>query len=139
MKNNSGKKERYFILARQVIYLCIFIAAIIGFIVSITKSTTLLTIFVLPLICILSFFLFLHSLLLSCKVYKYKEKTIIVYAGHWNHYIKVNDMLLDEHRSFTKWFTIHLSGICDGDIFEAKITNFGRISLKINNQLYKQK
>ncbi len=136
MKYNAGKKELYFILIRQIIYLCIFIAASIGFIISIANTVNVFSLFILPMICIFSFFLVLHGLTLACKIYTYQGKKIIIYAGHWNYYIKVDSIVLDRHKNFTKWFTIYLYGKYKKDIFEAKITNLGKITLKINNQVY---
>ena len=136
MKNNLGKKEKVSILTRQIVCLLLFMAATIALLVAIAKNAAVLAIFVLPVLCVITFCMFLYSLLLSYKIYHYNGKTIVVYAGHWNHYIKIDGVLLDEHKSFTKWFTIYLSGTHENAIFEAKITNLGRISLKINNKLY---
>lgn len=136
MKNDLGKKEKYSILLRQIIYLLLFVATTIAFILSIVNGVAVLAIFILPFGCMLTFFLFLYSLLLSYQIYHFNGQTIVVYAGHFTHYIKIDNVLLDEHKSFIKWFTIYLSGTQNNNIFEAKITNLGKITLKINDKLY---
>ena len=77
------------------------------------------------------------SLLLSCKVYDYDGKEVIVYAGWFHHYMKVSGVPLDEHNTIMYFTPIVLSTtLKDGTILQATISLTNRISLKINNQLY---
>lgn len=81
---------------------------------------------------------FICSLLLSCKVYEYNGKTIIVYAGFYHHYLKVDGEIMDEHNTLTSFTAIPLScTLDDGAVLHATITMTNRISLKINDRLYK--
>lgn len=84
-----------------------------------------------------AFAFFISSLLLSCKVYSYNDKEIIVYAGWFHHYIKVNNIKVDEHNTLVSLMPITLSCILeDGTDLKATISLANRISLKINNRLY---
>lgn len=86
---------------------------------------------------IFAFAFFVGSLLLSCKIYEYCGNEIIVYAGWYHHYIKVNGVKLDEHNTLISFTAIHLScTLNDGTDMNATITLTNRISLKINNQLH---
>ena len=78
------------------------------------------------------------SWLLSCKVYNYKGKKILVYAGWFHHYIEVNGRYMDEHNTLMSFTPIELScTLDDGTLLQARISLSNRISLKINNQLYR--
>lgn len=93
---------------------------------------------VLFLFCdIFIFAIFIASLTLSCKQYMYKGDRIVVYAGWYHHYIKVNKQKYDEHNTLVSFTAIQLScTLNDGTDIKATITMSNRISLKINNQLY---
>lgn len=79
------------------------------------------------------------SLLLSCKVYDYNGVEIIVYAGRYHNYIKVNGTITDEHNTLRTWTAITLSCALDDDTeLKATISLSNRIALKINNKLYKK-
>lgn len=83
------------------------------------------------------FVFFIASLTLSCNVYEYNGNEIVVYAGWYHHYIKVNGIKTDEHNTLTFFTAIQLScTLDDGTDIKATITITNRISLKINNQLY---
>lgn len=83
------------------------------------------------------FVVFVEALTLSCKEYNYNGDQIIVYAGWFHHYIKFNGVKTDEQNTFTSFVPIFLScTLIDGTLIEATITQFNRISLKINNLLY---
>lgn len=86
------------------------------------------------------FLFFIASLLLSCKVYDYNGYEIVVYAGFYHHYIKVNGRKVDEHDTVISFTAILLScTLNDGTDMQATITMTNRISLKINNQLYRER
>lgn len=86
---------------------------------------------------IVIFMFFISSLLLSYKAYDYYGCEIVVYAGWYHHYIKVNGRMVDEHNTLISFTPISLScTLYDGTDIEAIITMSNRISLKINNQLY---
>lgn len=80
---------------------------------------------------------FICALSLSCKTYTYKDYEIIVYAGWFHHYIKVNKEIVDEHNTLISYVPITLETTLDSEekIF-ARISTFNRISLKINDKLY---
>ena len=72
---------------------------------------------------------------LNCKVYYYKDKEIVVYAGIYHHYIKINGEKYDEHNTMFSFVHINLSCKDGEEYFESTITTFNRISLKINGKL----
>lgn len=79
------------------------------------------------------------SLMLSCKVYDYNGVEIIVYAGWFHNYIKVNGIVMDEHNTFQRWTAIILScTLEDSTDLKVTISLFRRIALKINNKLYRE-
>ncbi len=91
--------------------------------------------FYLP--CLIALIMLISSLLLSCKVYQYNEQTIIVYAGWYHHYLKINDEIFDEHNTILSYSAITLSCKLANDtevIATISLTN--RIALKINGKLY---
>lgn len=84
--------------------------------------------------------LFICSLLLSCNIYEYDGKEILVYAGWYHHYVTVDGRKSDEHNTIVYHTPIHLScTLDDGAALEATISLTTRVSLKINNQLYTKK
>lgn len=86
---------------------------------------------------IIVFVFFVNSLLLSYKTYEYNGNDIVVYAGWYHHYVKVNGIKMDEHNTLVSFTAISLScTLNDGTNITATITTTNRISLKINNQLY---
>lgn len=81
--------------------------------------------------------IFIASLFLTYKEYEYNGNEIIVYAGWYHHYIKVNGNILDEHNTLVTFTAIPLAcTLDDGTDLEVTITTTNRISLKINNRLY---
>lgn len=82
------------------------------------------------------FIIFIMSLLLSCKTYEYCGNQIIVYAGWYNHFIKINGTKFDEHNTLVYYTPIKLSCTLDNDTFlETTISLTNRISTKINGKL----
>ncbi len=83
------------------------------------------------------FVFFIAAMTLSLKICIYNGYTILIYAGWYHHYIKVNEIILDEHNTLFQFSAIELSCVLsDGTDLKARITTANRISLKINNQLY---
>lgn len=91
----------------------------------------------LEYLCFFNLMFFICTLCLSCKIYEYNGNEIIVYAGFYHHYIKVNGTKMDEHNTLIYFTPISLScTLNDGTDLAIVITTSNRISLKINNQLY---
>ena len=87
---------------------------------------------------VIIFTFWICSWLLSCKVYNYNGKKILVYAGWFHHYIEVDGRYMDEHNTLMSFTPIELScTLDDGTLLQARISLTNRISLKINNQLYR--
>lgn len=86
-------------------------------------------------------FAFLLPLILgSCKVYSYEQYTIIIYAGIYYHYLKINNEKVDEYNTTLYLSAISLSTTLNtGEIIQAKISPSNRITLKINDKLYNVK
>ena len=83
---------------------------------------------------------FIGSLFLSCKKYRYNGSNIVVYAGWFHHYLKMDGEVLDEHNTFVTFTAIVLScTLNDGTRLQATISLTNRIALKINDRLYKNK
>ena len=79
---------------------------------------------------------FVCSLFLSCKAYEYNGDEIVVYAGWYHHYIKINGVKTDEHNTLMYMTPILLScTLEDGTDLQATITLTNRISLLYGNAL----
>ena len=79
----------------------------------------------------------ISALMLSCKVYVYNKKLIIVYGGRYHNYLKYGGVKVDEHNTFKSFSPIYLScTLNDGTHIAATISLSKRISLKINDKLY---
>lgn len=101
---------------------------------------------VLLILCLLS------ALLYNAKRYFYNGNEVIVYAGLFHNYIKINGEKEDYKNTFGYIFIylllpfvcflivalipIRLSATLDGNTYDANISVFNRIKLKINNRLY---
>ena len=93
--------------------------------------------YLLGYLCFFNLIFFICTLCLSCKIYEYNGNEIIVYAGFYHHYIKVNGTKMDEHNTLIYFTPIPLScTLNDGTDLAVVITTSNRISFKINNQLY---
>ena len=89
--------------------------------------------------CLPALLFFICALLLSCNVYIYNDKKIVVYAGWYRHYILVDGEKCDEHNTFTSFTPITLSTVLDdGSEVKATISLTNRIALKINGKLYQR-
>ena len=95
----------------------------------------------IPIVLVVDIFVFcvfIGSLMCSCKEYEYDDYHIIVYAGWYHHYIKVDGEKMDELNTCASFKVIYLScDLEDGTFLDATITSHNRITLKINNRLYK--
>ncbi len=90
-------------------------------------------------VCLPALLFFISALLLSCNVYLYNDKKIVVYAGWYHHYILVNGEKYDEHNTITFFTPILLSAtLDDGSEVKATISLTNRIALKINGKLYQK-
>lgn len=133
--------ERKKILIHRVTCLIILLISIITTIIFFSCDIFDIYLFFLPIIVfadVFSFTFFICSLLLTYKNYQYNEYEIIVYASWYHHYIKINGEKYDEHNTIATFTPIILSCTLDDctDIM-ATITLTNRISLKINNKLFK--
>lgn len=98
--------------------------------------------FVLAVCCIFAdifiLIFLISSFLYSCKLYEYNGNVIVVYAGHSHHYIKVNGVKMDEYITSISFTPIRLScTLEDGTNISATVSLTNRISLKINDRLYR--
>ncbi len=92
---------------------------------------------VMLFVAIIALVFFIASLLLSCREYYYNGNDIVVYAGWFHHYIKVNGIKYDEHNTIVSHVAIPLScTLDDGTDIEVVITLTNRISMKISDRLY---
>ncbi len=98
---------------------------------------------------------FIDSLFYNAKRYYYNENEIIVYSGMFRHYIKLNGEKEDYKNTFGYIFLylfvpyicfliialipIRLSVSIDETTYDANISVFHRIKLKINNRLYNKR
>ncbi len=95
--------------------------------------------------------IFLASrLFIKCKVFDFEGKEIIVYAGTFFHYIKVEGHILDRYTWILALFmwiplvwliSLFLSKtmscvLDDGTKIEVEVASFHRIKVKINDRLY---
>ena len=80
---------------------------------------------------------FISSLTLKYKEYNYQGKLISVYAGYFNHYLKINEELFDEYKtSIFNFYPVVLSCTIDsGEKIQATISTSNHITLKINDKL----
>jgi len=102
-----------------------------------SKWGTIIYVFVIVDIILLA--AFVQSLTLSCKVYDYNGRQIIVYAGWMKRYMKVNGTKVDERSTMFTYTTINLGCVLDdGAEACASITRMNRISLRINNMFYQE-
>lgn len=109
---------------------------IISYVVD-NSLTREIIVYVFVVIDIILAMIMLCALLLSCKIYEYKGVEIIVYAGWYHHYIKVDGKKYDEHNTISTFVPINLFCILDdGTQLDVVISTTNRIALKINNQLY---
>ena len=79
---------------------------------------------------------FLSVLLLTCSIYHYNDKAIVVYAGWYHHYILINGEKYDEHNTLISFTPITLTAtLDDGSEVKATISLTNRVALKINGKL----
>lgn len=82
---------------------------------------------------------FISALLLSCSIYHYNDKTIVVYAGWYHHYILINGEKYDEHNTLISYTPITLTAtLDDGSEVKATISLTNRVALKINGKLFEK-
>lgn len=136
-------KEKRFILVNRIVSLFIVLINIFILILplwnNIIASDTGFVLYMIAFFCIsITLIIFICSLFLSYKIYKFNGNIITIYAGYYNHYIKVNGETFDEHKTLISFTPIILScTLEDGNLLQATISTSNRISLKINNKLFK--
>ena len=85
---------------------------------------------------VVSLYLLIWSLFLSCKKYEVGDKDIVVYAGFYHRRLYVGTKLCDEHRTLGTFVPIKLSTVLeDGTEIDVKISLLNRIALKADNVL----
>ncbi len=89
------------------------------------------------LLIIFTFAIAICTLLVNCKVYQVNSHIIIVYAGFYHHYIKVDGEVADEHNTLITYTSIILSSALDDDQISATISLTNRIAFKYQNRLLK--
>lgn len=106
---------------------------------SITIQDNISRLLIFSCACLPALLFFISALLLSCNVYIYNDKKIVVYAGWYHHYILINGEKYDEHNTITFFTPILLSAsLDDGSEVKATISLTNRIALKINGKLYQK-
>lgn len=89
--------------------------------------------------CVPCILYFISVLLLTCSIYHYNDKTIVVYAGWYHHYILINGEKYDEHNTLIPFTPITLTAtLDDGSEVKATISLTNRVALKINGKLYQK-
>ncbi|MBR2057132.1 MAG: hypothetical protein IJ978_05690, partial [Clostridia bacterium] len=85
---------------------------------------------------VISIYLLIWSLFLSCKKYEVGDQQIVVYAGFYHRRLYVGTKLCDEHRTLGTFVPIKLSTVLeDGTEIDVKISLLNRIALKADNVL----
>lgn len=85
---------------------------------------------------VVSLYLLIWSLFISCKKYEVGDKDIVVYAGFYHRRLYVGTKLCDEHRTLGTFVPIKLSTVLeDGTEIDVKISLLNRIALKADNVL----
>ncbi len=91
----------------------------------------LVSVFVL----LISLTFFLCSLMLNFKIYSVDGKEVVVYAGFYNHYIKVDGETVDEHKTLTSFVPIVLSTTLGESKISVSISTMNRITVKVNDKM----
>lgn len=90
-------------------------------------------------VCAVFFALFISSLFFNCKQFELDNRKIVVYAGAYRHYLKIDGEVFDEHNTLTTHVPIVLSTVYNGHLIQATISLTYRIALKIDNKLVRRK
>lgn len=103
-------KEKRFILVNRIVSLFIVLINIFILILPLWNiliaSDTGFVLYIMALCCIfITPIIFICSLFLSYKIYKFNGNIITIYAGYYNHYIKINGEMFDEHTNIYKFYT----------------------------------
>lgn len=104
--------------------------------IRVSKTTKYIAWSVLIVIDLIMLAIFIASMFLNSKTYIYDDKEIVVYAGWFNYYIKVDGQLLDKCKAVCRRSAINLScTLQDGAEINSTISFSKRIALKINGEL----
>ena len=127
------EKEKKIVLTVRIVTVLLIVASVIYCLIPYPKeidiSSKSAAVMLAIIIALMGFGCF------NCKIREYDGKSIIVYSGILNHYIKVDGVKYDEEKTIMSLHTLYLS--CDvGDLIEVKISTLNLISIKINGQLY---
>ncbi len=130
--------EKKKILIHRLIWLAIaVVGGVVIFMVINSVSLTQQAIYLTVVYEMLVSLFLIASFTLSYKVYRYEGKLLIVYAGWFHHYIKIDGTKFDEHDTLISYTPIILSCELDNGTFvQATISTFNRISLKVNGRLF---
>lgn len=85
--------------------------------------------------------LVIHSLFIQCKTYTVLTQDggsyqIVVFAGSFHHYVKVDGRKLDEHREWWPFSSTFMRCTTpNGDFVEVSISAWRYIKVKVNNQM----
>ncbi len=109
---------------------------IISYSINIDTSTTV-TMFAIFYVGVLPFAIafLVASLLVNFKKYDLEGNEMIIYAGFYHHYIKINGEKYDEHNTLVSLVAILLSCEFNGNTIESTISLTNRISTKLNGKL----
>lgn len=79
------------------------------------------------------------TLCLSCKTYQYNNDSILVYAGYFKYYLKVNGVVYDQKFALMSFIPIQLECTTpSGNQIEVFIPSFTkRFSMKVNGAVYR--
>lgn len=106
---------------------------------SITIQDNISRLLIFSCACLPALLFFISALLLTCSIYHYNDKTIVVYAGWYHHYILINGEKYDEHNTLISFTPITLTAtLDDGSEVKATISLTNRVALKINGKLYQK-
>lgn len=98
-------------------------------------SVFMLKIYLGGFLIIIAFVFSIVALLVNYKKYQINGHSIIVYAGFYHHYIKVDGNIVDENNTAFSLAPIVLSSTVDNEEIKATINPSNRITVKYQNVL----
>lgn len=134
-------QEKKKILMHRLIWFGVFLVFLLltvlfGTVCSETDIVTLVLVVPLGAGCtIVAFTFWIGAFLVNYKTYNLYGNAILVYAGFYHHYIKINGKIFDEHNTLITFTPIVLSTTLWINSIQATISLTNRISVKINNVL----
>ncbi len=129
-------EEKKKIKATRLTWLCILLLIIIITIIIKALDFINIILLILPFCWCIILICFIGTFQLSCKKYTYKGNEIIVYAGTFLHYIKVNGIIVDKSIGFFNYIPVSLFFVLpDGAKIKVILLNTSRLALKINDAI----